>query len=306
MIAMTSPLKPRRSTGPRVPLAAAAFIALGVLVSGCSSDKDKPAPGQAAEAPKFPVPASSAQGTPDINSVPTETPTPPSTKDERSKVMAGLVADRANARYSEQPARTMPVAVRPLSDAPPPPVSASTAAVERLDATPPARPEDAGSETATPRPPAAEAAGPAGPGARSTAALVGPRRVAPTGPSAGDEDGAPPAPGATSRTPQLGNGFRTLTEFDSTIYGAGHLLATLDFPAGSLSASERSELGTAATKQQQTRGVVRVIGHGPTKTSAADRATTVARELERLGVPRDQIFTGSETASGPTEVFVHY
>jgi soluble P-type ATPase len=52
--------------------------------------------------------------------------------------------------------------------------------------------------------------------------------------------------------------------------------------------------------------VVRVIGHGPTKTSSADRATTVARELERLGVPRDQIFTGSETASGPTEVFVHY
>ncbi|MHB1205385.1 MAG: OmpA family protein, partial [Rhodospirillaceae bacterium] len=237
----------------------------------------------------------------------TTTPTPPSTKDERAQVMAGLVADRANARYSEQPARTMPVAVRPLSDLPPPP-AASTAAVARLDAAPPARPADAGSATATPAPPAAEAAGPAGPSPRSTAALVGPRRVAPTGPSNDDDDAAPAGPGAAAapRQPQLGNGFRTLTEFDSTIYGAGHLLATLDFPAGSLSASERSELGGAATKQQQTRGVVRVIGHGPTKTSAADRATTVARELERLGVPRDQIFTGSETASGPTEVFVHY
>ncbi|MBX7201261.1 MAG: hypothetical protein K1X51_17985, partial [Rhodospirillaceae bacterium] len=159
--------------------------------------------------------------------------------------------------------------------------------------------------------PQADAIGPsAGPAPRSVAAMIGPRRVAPTGPSAGgdDDEAGRAGPGAPTRAslPQTGNGYRTLTEFDSTIYGAGHLLATLDFPAGSLSASERSELGGAADKQKQTRGVVRVIGHGPTKTSAADRATTVARELERLGVPRDQIFTGSETASGPTEVFVHY
>jgi hypothetical protein len=282
---------------------------VGMLVSGCSGDKGKAAPGQTAEAPKFPVPATTAQGSPDINSVPTQTPTAPSTPDERSKVMAGLVADRTNARYSDQPARTMPVAVRPLSDAPPPPVVISAAAVERLDATPPARPADAGSATGTPAPPT-DAVGPSGPSPRSVAALVGPRRVAPIGPSSSsdDDDAAPAAgPGAKAAPrPQLGNGFRTLTEFDSTIYGAGHLLATLDFPAGSLSASERTELGAAAAKQQQTRGVVRVIGHGPTKTSSADRATTVARELERLGVPRDQIFTGSETASGPTVVFVHY
>jgi hypothetical protein len=276
-----------------------------MLLSGCSGGKDKPAPGATAEAPKFPVPVSAAKSAPDLNSVPTETPTPPSTKDERSQVMAGLVADRANARHSDQPARTMPVAVRPLSDAPPPPPAASTTAVARLDETPPARPADAGSDTATPAPPAV---GPSGPSSRSVATLVGPRRVAPTGPSSSDDDdSAPSGPGAApARQPQLGNGYRTLAEFDSTIYGAGHLLATLDFPAGSLSASERSELGSAATKQKETRGVVRVIGHGPTKTSSADRATTVARELERLGVPRDQIFTGSETASGPTEVFVHY
>lgn len=273
-----------------------------MTLTACSHD-DAAAPGQPAEAPqdssKFPPPANSAQGTPDINSVPTETPTPPSTPSARAQVLAGLVADRANARYSDQPARTMPVAVRPLSDAPPPP-AASAEAVAKLDDAPPARPAEAAR-------PQADVIGPSGPAPRSVAAMVGPRRVAPTGP-AGDDDEAPAGPGAPTRAslPQTGNGFRTLTEFDSTIYGAGHLLATLDFPAGSLSASERSELGGAADKQKQTRGVVRVIGHGPTKTSAADRATTVARELERLGVPRDQIFTGSETASGPTEVFVHY
>ena len=280
----------------RASSAALACAALAMLAGGCSMFRGKPAPGQAAEAPAFPVPASTAAGTPDVNSVPTTTPTPPTTRDERALAMAGLVADRANARYSEQPARTMPVAVRPLSDLPP---AASAAAVARIEEPAPARP----AEAAIPTPPPAEVAGP---GVRSAAAMVGPRRVAPTGSGGDDEEAGPAAPGAAPRTPQLGNGYRTLAQFDSTIYGAGHLLATQDFPAGSLSASERSELGSAADKQKQTRGVVRVIGHGPTKTSAADRATTVARELERLGVPRDQIFTGSETASGPTEVFVHY
>lgn len=299
MLFTFSPRASRRSKSFRASLAALACVT-AVTLAACSHG-DAAAPGQPAEAPRFPEPTNSAQGTPDINSVPTETPTPPSTKDERSQIMAGLVADRANARYSDQPARTMPVAVRPLSDAPP---AVSTTAVAKLDDAPPARP----AEAANPAPPQADAIGPSGPAPRSVAAMVGPRRVAPTGPGAGDEDnGAAAGPGATRASlPQTGTGFRTLTEFDSTIYGAGHLLATLDFPAGSLSASERSELGAAAEKQKQTRGVVRVIGHGPTKTSSADRATTVARELERLGVPRDQIFTGSETASGPTEVFVHY
>lgn len=295
MFFRSSPRVSRRSQALRASIAALACITAATLAA-CSHG-DAAAPGQPAEAPKFPEPAATAQGTPDINSVPTETPTPPSTANERAQILAGLVADRANARYSDQPARTMPVAVRPLSDAPPPPTAA---AVAKLDDAPPARP----AEAAAPAQPAADAIGPSGPAPRSVAAMVGPRRVAPTGPGPDDEEAGP---GATRASlPQTGTGFRTLEQFDSTIYGAGHLLATLDFPAGSLSASERSELGAAADKQKQTRGVVRVIGHGPTKTSAADRATTVARELERLGIPRDQIFTGSETASGPTEVFVHY
>ena len=296
MFFTSSPRASRRSKTLRASLAALACVTAATLAA-CSHG-DAAAPGQPAEAPELPPPAGAAQGAPGVNPVPTATPAPQSTKDGRSQIMAGLVADRANARYSDQPARTMPVAVRPLSDAPP---AVSAAAVAKLDDAPPARP----AEAAAPAPPRADAIGPA---SRSVAAMVGPRRVAPTGPGPGDDDDVGPAgPGATRASlPQVGTGFRTLTEFDSTIYGAGHLLATLDFPAGTLSASERSELGAAAEKQKQTRGVVRVIGHGPTKTSSADRATTVARELERLGVPRDQIFTGSETASGPTEVFVHY
>ena len=42
-------------------------------------------------------------------------PTPPSTKDERGKAIEGLIADRENARHSDQAGcRPLPVAVRPL------------------------------------------------------------------------------------------------------------------------------------------------------------------------------------------------
>ncbi len=148
----------RRSKALRASVAALTCVTV-VTLAACSHG-DAAAPGQPAEAPKFPTPANTAQGAPDINSVPADSPTPPSTGGERSQVMAGLVADRANARYSDQPARTMPVAVRPLSDAPPPPAP-SEAAVAKLDDAPPARPADAGSATATPAAPAADAIGPA-------------------------------------------------------------------------------------------------------------------------------------------------
>src|SRR5262245_23490935 len=90
--------------------------AVVVLLAGCQSDKGRDAKVDS----KFPVPATAQQSAPDVNTVPTATPTPRSTAEEREKAIAGLVADRENARHSDQGARTVPVAVRPLSDTPPP------------------------------------------------------------------------------------------------------------------------------------------------------------------------------------------
>src|SRR4051812_24207591 len=91
--------------------------AVVVLLAGCHSDKDA----AAAADSKFPVPATAQnKNPPDVNSVPRAAPTPKSTADERKKAVEGLVADRANAQHSDQAARSQPVVVRPLSDAPPP------------------------------------------------------------------------------------------------------------------------------------------------------------------------------------------
>src|SRR5262249_19565370 len=119
----------------------------------------------------FAVPANIQQGPPDVNTVPTAVPAPKSSKEERTKALVGLIADRQNARHSEQPARPWPVAVRPLSDQPAP--KASEAAVAALATPAPDRPADADAPPSEAPPAAASPPGP-----RSVATLVGPRRRA--------------------------------------------------------------------------------------------------------------------------------
>src|SRR5262245_28954851 len=74
-------------------------------------------PGGKQTSSKFKTPTDVAKGTPDINTVPTTAPKA-SSKEERAKALAGLVADCNNAHYADQGGRTQPVAVRPLVDTP--------------------------------------------------------------------------------------------------------------------------------------------------------------------------------------------
>jgi hypothetical protein len=236
---------------------------------------------------KFKAPGNfAAKGTPDINTVPTEVPAPPSTKAERAKALEGLIADRTNARYTDQGGRSQPVAVRPFVDTP---EAARTDAVARLDAPAPQRPAEPEVPEQAPLPPPNVIQADVGP--RSPGAA--PRR----GPSAGGETDVAAA-GAVANT----GGFRPLTEFQAAVYSKSTLAGTLALQGGNLSSSDRNVLNTTAREQIDSRGkgVIRVVGHG---SGGMDRAVIAARELQRMGVARDNLYVGVDNVTGPTEVF---
>jgi len=278
--------------------AAFALLALGACASD-SASSDAPAEQASESAPsgefayggtlgagpsnsRFASPTA-ASGTPDLNSVPREAPAPRSTQEERDDAVAGLIADRNNARYSDQGGRTMPVAVRPLVDTP----ATATDAVARLDAPPPQRPSEAEQEAAAvplPTAPVVESdVGPRSPG-------IAPRRSI-----AGNETslGSAASPG----------GFRPLAEFQNATFSRSALAGTLTMIGGNLTPNDRNVLNVTARDQidLRGRGVIRVVGHG---TGGLERAIIAANELARLGVARNNIFVGADNITGPTEVFL--
>ena len=287
------------------PLLWAAVAAAALTVSACSSEKkmaaDTGATSAPAEAPNEPssglvlggqqpggkfksTGSFAAKGTPDLNTVPTKVPTPPSSKEDRAKTIEGLIADRSNARYSEQGGRTQPVAVRPLVDTP---EATKTDAVARLDAPPPERPPEPAMEPL--------------PVPVSVQTDVGPRSPGSTlrrGPSAGGETAVASNGGFTG---SIGV-FRPLAEFQSAVYSKSNLAGTLALQGGNLNANDRNVLNTTARQQIDSRGkgVVRVIGHG---TGGLERAVIAAKELQRLGVAPTNLYVGVDNISGPTEVF---
>jgi hypothetical protein len=284
----------------------AVAIATALTLAGCSSDK---ASGRA-EPDKFPAPVA-AGGAPDVNTVPTAAPAPKSSTQERDRAIAGLVADRENARHAEQGARALPVAVRPLADAPPTPpadlatppkpAAAKPAAVERLAVPAPGRPAEAQAAAPEGSQPAPAPAPVQAPGPSRAAALTGPRQ-APALPQTNDPTGE----GRGTIYASVA-GFRPLSAFNAGAFRTSLQLGTLDLSGANMSAADRSTLSGAALKQGEQKGVLRVIAHGNgSLRSAQERAATAARELERLGVPADQLYVGADAGNGSTEIFLHY
>ncbi len=245
-------------------------------------------PGAAGGANRFKAPGPVASGTPDLNTVPTPAPKARSSREEREETIAGLVADRSNARYADQGGRTMPVAVRPLVDTP---EAAKTDAVARLEAAAPQRPP----APVTPPPsleplpqiaPVNADVGPRSPGSA-------PRRGAATG---GDEV-------KVAGSPVSLQGFRPLAEFSAQTYSKSSLAGTMSMIGGGLTPNDRNVLNSTARAQIDSRGkgVLRVVGHG---TGGMDRAVVAANELLRLGVAKNNIYIGMDMIAGPTEVFL--
>ncbi|MDX2225411.1 MAG: hypothetical protein SFV21_21840 [Rhodospirillaceae bacterium] len=95
---------------------------------------------------------STARGAPDLASVPSQAPTPPSSTEDRRRATEGLIADRERANYTDQVGRREPVTVRPLDAGgadtaiatPPVPEAARAAPVTRVaDVTADAAPSSA-------------------------------------------------------------------------------------------------------------------------------------------------------------------
>ncbi|MEQ9447537.1 MAG: hypothetical protein RLN70_01365, partial [Rhodospirillaceae bacterium] len=232
-------------------IACVAVLAFG----GCSTSNDVPMGGAAAEGPpaqpRFSEPASTGQGPPDVNSVPTQTPVP-SPQAERDLALQGLIADRANARHTNQGARTMPVAVRPLQpraddetlSEPSAPDAVPVDPVARLDDEPPPRPAEVGGSgprAQAPRSPSAPAAGP-----NPSRAPVPGRSIA------GNES----AESQTAMTP-LGE-YQPLSAFDSGAFTISNQVASLTFVERGISPEDRRALAEAAEFRRDVQGVLRI------------------------------------------------
>jgi hypothetical protein len=176
-----------RVSGVKILLRVGVTTALALGASACASRDEvaaEPAPGTAAEAaaapapaasstplfggapsPRFIVPSAANESMPDINSVPTQAPTPKSTAAERAEARRGLIADQSNVSHSDQGGRVLPVTVRPYvasaapAEVPEAPAALPEETAERLDAPAPARPAEATGPTMGPAPAAKIPAG---------------------------------------------------------------------------------------------------------------------------------------------------
>ena len=255
---------------------------------------------------RFSAPASSGQGAPDLNTVPSETPTP-SPQSERDQALEGLIADRSNTRHTPQGARSIPVAVRPLrpgegqqtaeNSEPPVPEAATVDPVTRLEDVPPPRPVEAGGEE----------------DAQQDGTLSEPP-TQPSVPTAGPRSSPTPLPStsiASNSNTQVSSAavpqFRPLTSFDASRFSISSEVASLPSVARGLSTADREVLEEATNMRANVRGVLRVIARaGSTPSDAMALAVRVAEALIALGVPSDSLFVGTDAGDGPVEVILDY
>lgn len=269
-------------------------------------DDDTPAPAPAddsaaAEIAKTPVPGKD-QPFPNLSSVP-ERPKAVTPADERKKITDALIADRANAKYVDEPTppKPAPLPGADVTAAPRPPVSSAPASPL------PPPPAPAQMSQAAPPPPAASAPSSAEPGAAHT---LGRLIVGPGGEIKGALPGdGSPIPGSVPSGPEAASG----SSYASGGFGPQPSAVVLfNDGATQLSSSQRQGLSPIAKAAMARGGMVRVVGHAsPAKnpnSSASlinnynaswNRAQSVASALMRLGVPASQIKVEAATAADP-------
>jgi outer membrane protein OmpA-like peptidoglycan-associated protein len=272
----------------------AACFLVALVLSSCSwfrsshDDNPKGEMRTAEGAPKFAKPRSTGQGAPDLASVPSDVPTPPSAKRPKEKIIEGLIADRERAHYTDQESRIQPVNVRPLTEAaaeageqpeePPQAKGAPVAPVTKMQTAPgKAASADELAKIAANTPPPAPEAG------------VGP--VGPEGPVASGTAPGPRVTGGTVRS----DGFRALESYSNT--SSRNRVGYIDFGFNSVSlnASDRRKVDDAAALGKD-EGTFRVVSRSrDASQKAQQRATAVARELLAAGISQDRIFVGVDT-----------
>ena len=146
---------------------AAALLAVSILAAGCSSSSDGPPPAGTSGAGTSSTSSSTGnESFPNLGSVPNQAP-PASTPAERQAIMDGLISDRKNAVYSDQPLSGQPNTSVPPPEPPQPitPEGGGTS-LGTPTITPPSSSDtdsdtDAGTKTGTNAGPAMPAAPPA-------------------------------------------------------------------------------------------------------------------------------------------------
>ncbi len=264
---------------------------------------------------------------PNVGSVPSRPAVSPA--EERQKMVQGLVADRADARYTDETLRREEPQPR-QSEAQPAPAP-------RPQAQPAPQPQ--AQLPAPPAPPRAEAAPPApAPAAPQTAALsdrvpatpppppelttmapipnpplageAPPRRALPGAGTAGPNFGAPPPDIDLSQDQVASLGPAGLDGV-----GSSFRVATVPFGAGSakLDGGDERALRRVVALYKREGGQLRVVGHSSSFTRdmnavrhqivnfslSLERAQAVARALERMGVPTASIEVAALSDSQP-------
>lgn len=237
---------------------------------------------------------------PKVSSVPE--PPKPMSPEERKDIARGLVADRANAKYTEDVIKRDGTPTRPLASAPaagpraaavaPPPAPVEASRPEpvqppakAVEAAPPVAPPQA---LVTPPPPAPVAVpGTAAPAARSVVAADVPpppanvedhyrRRLAESGqPPSAITNVEPPsrvlgdAPSliapAEAKAARGKGGARSMEQFDPSAAGASFQVASIEFSQGSadLTSDDKAALKDVVQLYRKNGGSVRVVGHAP-------------------------------------------
>lgn len=298
-----------------------AVWSLAAILTGCSSVSDLDVLGVFDE----PTPATTTAGqakirasadqqseaakdqpTPKLSSVP-ERPVLPSSLESRQNVVEGLVADRENARYSDQSIRLQGGSRKTFSTtkpepAPPPPVPEPEAVKP-----PPAVPTEA---AAPPKinwnseRPVAEAtpAAPPPPAVATTVASPPPPTVAPT---AEHEVASAPVAAPAQSSVQVDLAALEGASSPSSGGAAGEQVATIHFNSSSsnLDTLDKQILAEVASAQRQTNADLLVIGHASGSTETADkveqelskfrislaRANRVAAQLIEMGVDPEKV-----------------
>lgn len=298
-------------------------IALAATLAGCDSasdldvfglfDDDPPAPETAGqqsvrERADQETAAASDQATPRLSSVPArpQAATPPSV---RERVVEGLVADRENARYSDQTVRLQGESRAPEPVAAPPAQAPQTAAAPAV----PPRAASPTVSTAAPQPPQISAT--PGPTTSSPTSVVPPPPPAPIRPT--------PAPDP------IATGPRPSVQVDATAISGGpaspiaatqatldEQVATIYFSHSSSRLNERDKqiIAQVASAQQQNNADVVVIGHASSRTQQLSkvehelanfnislaRANRVAEQLIAMGVAPDKVQVEAVSSTNPT------
>ncbi|MCZ4280086.1 OmpA family protein [Kiloniella laminariae] len=297
----------------------AGVMLLPLLLGACSSTPDwaNPIEWFSSDEPEQPTKVTSAEnvvpaeGFPNLSSVPGESPqtTPGNLRDQ---VTEGLIADRNNAEYSDQPltARSTLVPPAPPPSVPQAPVTASPAV--------PASPTVTQSELPSASPQTAAAPQPS---QQTTVISSQGAALPPAFPNGAPSYAPTQYNGPAFNTPSWGSPYAQQSGYTQQSSGyssagtGGQLVAVIYFAHGSsrLNQQDMQVIRDVASLYGQRGGQITVLGHSSSRTQLTDalthqqvnmeisasRAQSVTQALVESGVSSSQVITDARSDTNP-------